>query len=164
MLLWKLEDLRWKRVHEERHCCRTYSMKRNIVIDTPSPLIEEQFCRSLDTSMSGSRQLIKVCTQILILTLQELKELHESSIPGLSACISLRLTWQFPWMLKSMSYSARSRLMLVSNNLYIWSAVVKGVSPAGIELTKACKFLSIPNSNRTGWYALWGWTFPSECK
>ena len=26
--------------------------------------------------------------------------------------------------------------------------------PAGIELTKACKFLSIPNSNRTGWYAL----------
>lgn len=31
--------------------------------------------------------------------------------------------------------------MLVSNNLYIWSAVVKGVSPAGIELTKACKFL-----------------------
>lgn len=44
--------------------------------------------------------------------------------------------------------------MLVSNNLYIWSAVVKGVSPASIELTKACKFLSIPNSNRTGWYAL----------
>lgn len=67
-------------------------MKRNIVIDTPSPLIEEQFCRSLDTSMSGSRRLIKVCTQILILTLQELKELHESFIPGLSAYISLRLT------------------------------------------------------------------------
>lgn len=67
-------------------------MKRNIVIDTPSPLIEEQFCRSLDTSMSGSRRLIKVCKQILILTLQELKELHESSIPGLSAYISLRLT------------------------------------------------------------------------
>lgn len=69
-------------------------MKRNIVIDTPSPLIEEQFCRSLDTSMSGSRRLIK-----------ELKELHESSIPGL------------------ISLDAQD------NNLYIWSAVVKG--PAG---------------------------------